>query len=205
MSAACGSESTRYMPLAVGNTWTYLVDDGVNPPVGKTTTLEAVEAVPDKPSVMAFRQRTEKAKGHTLSWLEDAGDRVLRHYDENYDETGMQTSHETYDPSKLRVDETAEHLVVGATWVDAYTDTNVDANGTVPVQKVETWTVVAVDEIVTVPAGDIPCLKLERKGNMANQPLKTFWFARGVGKVKETSEGANPDVRSEELQSCAAQ
>jgi hypothetical protein len=49
-----------------------------------------------------------------------------------------------------------------------------------------TWTVEAVDEMVTVPAGTFKCLRVHSTESGAKGYDSTFWFARNVGKVKET-------------------
>jgi len=53
-----------------------------------------------------------------------------------------------------------------------------------------TWTVEAINESLTVPAGTFSCLKVHRVETPS--PVDTtggdnvYWFARGIGKVKET-------------------
>jgi hypothetical protein len=44
--------------------------------------------------------------------------------------------------------------------------------------------VVAVEEMVTVPAGTFSAVVIEKVGGTST---KRYWFARGVGKVKEQS------------------
>ncbi|MSP17291.1 MAG: hypothetical protein EXR73_11920 [Myxococcales bacterium] len=180
----------RYLPLATGNSWTYRVSDPAGgPPEQKTSTIEALEDVGGtKAGVIAFRVLTEKLDGSTTSWQEDLGDRVVRHHEIARDLAGAVTSEETYDPAKLRLDESAAHLVVGASWSDVYTEISTDpvTGATTPVTKTEAWSVVAVDESVTVPAGTFSCLRVRRMGSAVGQSDKTYYFARGVGKVKET-------------------
>jgi hypothetical protein len=48
----------------------------------------------------------------------------------------------------------------------------------------DTWRVVAVDEMVNVPAGTFSAVLIEKVGGTST---KRYWFARGVGKVKERS------------------
>jgi hypothetical protein len=43
----------------------------------------------------------------------------------------------------------------------------------------------AVDEPVTVPAGTFNCLRVRRRASQQDGSDKTYWFAKGVGKVKE--------------------
>jgi hypothetical protein len=177
----------RYLPLSVGATWTYLVTD---PTSGSTTKTQAVQALEDvggeKAGVMAFRVRTEKSKGVTVSWQEDLGDRVVRHREQAFDSTDALKIEEVYVPSKLRLDETAVHLAMSAQWMEEYTEKVNDAQtGASTNVKTEQWAVVATDEMVTVPAGTFRCLHVSRAGDMLGQSQKDYYFARGVGKVKE--------------------
>jgi hypothetical protein len=57
------------------------------------------------------------------------------------------------------------------------------------VAKTEHWTVEATAEDVTVPAGTFTCLRLHRIGDDPTGADKRYWFAAGVGKVKEEGGG----------------
>ena len=180
--------SERYLPLVVGASWTYDTSEMGSPVVPKTTTFEAFEDVGDlKTGVTAFRQRTEKVVGHALSWHHDDCTGVTRHREQTFDDAGTLVTDQFYVPGKLRVDEAPAHLTLGATWTTAYTEVEVDPIlGTHTVSKDETWTVQAVDEMVTTPAGTFSCLKVHKTTSGA--AAKTYWFAKGVGKVQETGE-----------------
>jgi hypothetical protein len=178
----------RYLPLVVGASWTYDTSDMGSPVVQKTTAFEAFEDVGDrKAGVMAFRQRTEKVVGHSISWHSDDCTAVTRHREQSFDSAGVLVSDQFYVPGKLRVDESAAHTMVGATWTTAYTEVEVDpVSGTQTVSKDETWTVEAVDESVTVPAGTFTALRIRK--TTSGDADKTYWFVKGVGKVKEAGE-----------------
>ena len=51
--------------------------------------------------------------------------------------------------------------------------------------KTENWTVEAVDVQISVGAGTFTCLQI-RKQDAGGGVDKVYWFARGVGKIKET-------------------
>jgi hypothetical protein len=210
--AGCGPASTRcpgdgsdrYLPLAVGAQWTYAV---VEPGVGtstKTNTVEAQEVMSGgKAGVNAFRVRTTKAgEGDHVSWQEVTGDRVLRHREVTHSTAGTAQIEELYLPSRLRVDQTAPHTGAGASWTESYTErasSLVTQTTPVEVAKTETWTVLSPAETLTVPAGTFTALKVRKvssAGGAAGSD-KTYWYARGVGKVKEVGAG-----RTEELSSC---
>ncbi len=207
VAAGCGSEppplsvdggdgcpapaSERLLPLAVGTSWTYEVSEPKVPAEVKTSTVEAFEDIGGtKLGVYAFRVRTEKLDGVTVSWQEDTCGGVLRHREQSFDLADALISDQFYVPGKPRVDETAERIEVGATWVGSYTEVEEDpATGAIQTQsKSERWTVEAVDEEVTVPAGTFAAIRLLRVGEEIGQAEKRFWFAAGVGKVKEEGE-----------------
>jgi hypothetical protein len=77
--------------------------------------------------------------------------------------------------------------MLGATWTTAYTEVEVDpVVGTTTTSKDETWIVEGVDEAVTVPAGTFNALRVRKTTSGAAD--KTYWFVKGVGKVKEQGE-----------------
>lgn len=185
----------RYLPLTVGATWTYDTSDMGSPVEPKTTTFEAYEDVGDrKTGVMAYRQRTQKVVGTAVSWHSDDCTAVTRHREQTLDGAGTLITDQFYVPGKLRVDESVAHTALGASWSIAYTEVEVDPiSGTTTRSKDETWTVEGVDESVTVPAGTFTALRV-RKITSGNAD-KTYWFVKGVGKVKELG-GQTEDLRS---------
>jgi hypothetical protein len=183
----------RYHPLAVGKSWTYKVTKVGLPDEMKTQTVEAEEDVGGaKAGVTAFRLRTVKPDGQTVSWQEDDGACTVRHREQELAPAPSTTvlTDQVFVPYKVRLDETAAHLAVGASWTVTYTELSTDPTTgmTTSVAKSETWTVEAVNEMVTVPAGTFSCLRVRRIGQDIGQSDKTFWFAKGVGKVKETGD-----------------
>jgi hypothetical protein len=193
--------SERYLPLTVGASWTFDVTDLRVPgsaPVQKATTVEAFEDVGDRKSgTEAFRIRTEKANGATVSWQQDLCTSIVRHREMSYDTAAIMESDQFYMHSKLRVDETPGHLVPGATWSIRYEEVEVDpVAGESRVTKDESWSVVAIDESVTVPAGTFSTVHLRKV--TSGDADKHFWFAAGVGKIKEEGE-QREELRTVEL------
>lgn len=209
LAGACGTEEAdpapdaamvdcattgRYMELRTGASWTYQVDDGE-----LTTKTQEVGPEEDvggaKAGTTAFRLTTTKVGGMVVSWQQDTGDGIVRHRER--DMAGSAQTDEIYSPYRTRLDETDDHTEVGATWTEEYTESVTDINNiTTMVDKVETWEVEAVDEVVVVPAGAYCALRVRRTSTAGgiDGSDKTFWYARGIGKVKET--GAN---QTEEL------
>jgi hypothetical protein len=183
----------RYMELRTGASWTYSIDGEDE----KRQTVGALEDVGgEKAGVQAFRVETEKAGGSVVSWQEDTGDAILRHRET--DMAGSTATDEIYEPYRTRISELGAHLEPGATWSEEYVEylTDLDTGETSTVDKVEHWEVVAVDTPVRVPAGDFCALQVRRTSTVGGSDGsdKTYWFARGVGKIKEVGED-----RTEEL------
>jgi hypothetical protein len=198
---ACGSEAPtppngscptegRYLPLVEGMSWAYQVNDPVaGTTEQKTSTVGALEDVGgSKAGVMAFRVTTTKTGGSTVSWQEDTGTSIRRH--KELDMSGLTRTEDYYNPYKLRLDESSAHLEPGASWTESYTETVTDTatGATTTTDKTENWSVVAVDEVVTVPAGTFCTLRVQRVSSTSTGggSDKTYWFARGVGKVRES-------------------
>lgn len=189
ITAECeGALSTRYLPLIVGAEWVYDTSDRGGPTVRKATKVEAIEDVGDrKQGTTAFRIRTEKVAGHVVSWQQDLCTSVVRHREQSFDAAGVLETDQFYVPGKLRIDETAPRLVLGARWTTEFTEVEIDpVTGTKTVSKQETWNVESAAETVTVPAGTFTCLKLRK--TTSGQADKRYWFAPGIGKVKEEGE-----------------
>jgi hypothetical protein len=183
----------RYMELSEGASWTYEVDDGGGIET-KTQTVGPLEDVGgSKAGTMAFRLTTARGTGEVISWQEDTGTAVIRHREQ--DNAGTTTTDEFYAPFKTRIDESDAHVVEGATWDETYTETVTSDDGKGPVtttnEKTERWLVEAVDETISVEAGDFCTLRVKKTStvNGTGGSVKTYWFARGVGKVRE--EGGN--------------
>lgn len=195
--------AARFSPLAVNATWTYDRTDKTTGTV--TSRVHTVEAFGDlggpSAGTTGYRVRIAKPSGaYSLNFYEDEGDRVVRHYEEAYNSMGVAKSIETYTPSRLRIDETSADLTVGATYDDAYVDekTTISSGVVTSVTKTDTWTVVATDASVTVPAGTFTCLHLHRSNAVTGLEEDVF-FARGVGKVKEEDTTSLEELASYQL------
>jgi hypothetical protein len=174
--------SGRYIPLSVGAAWTWNGYDTLSGASGPTDShVEALETLTGaKAGKSAFRVRSATLVGSTVNWQEDTGTAVVRHREQFFDAGGLLKSDHLFTPNKLRLDESAARTALNASWVETYTDV-ANASTTITVA----WTVEAVDEMVTVPAGTFSCLRVHavQAGGAAYD--STFWFARNVGKVKE--------------------
>lgn len=178
----------RYSPLEVGASWTYDVTTLTAGNYSKRNVIEAYEDVGGpKTGIMGFRlHRDDVPPAYTLSWQQDLGRSVVRHREKSFDSTGGVVVETYFDPFKLRLDECAEHLVAGASWGATYNQTDITTSTTTS-SKSEQWIVDGVDVSVTVPAGTFTTLNVSRV-NLASGKRRQYWFAKGVGKVKEITD-----------------
>jgi hypothetical protein len=201
-SAACGDDSKKdddaqqeeskagsYLPWAEGYTWTYRVTNNGEVST-KVVTIHAEEKVggtgPHKDD-LAFRVVTSKGDAdQTISWQVFEDERVLRYREQSFHETtGALEQDEHWDPYKLHFDGTDEHTEEGATWLESYEETKIAASGKPDEVSTERdrWIVDSHSEKVTVPAGTFDAVVVQKAGG---SDVKTYWYVRGVGKVKET-------------------
>jgi hypothetical protein len=181
------SEEDFLLPWAQGYSWTYKVtEDGEEST--KVTTIFGLEPVmgngPNQDE-MAFKTVTSKGeRDETISWQVRVGDRVLRYREQAFRASDGQVAvEEHWDPAKLHIDGSAGRVVEGASWVEEYEETKTRNGVETSARRRDVWSVKAVNEAVTVPAGTFPnAVRFEK----VSTDTKTYWYAPGVGKVKET-------------------
>jgi hypothetical protein len=113
----------------------------------------------------------------------------------------------TYDPGFLRFSDAWVHAAAGATETREYqrTETPAGMAAKTPEPRAHVYTVESIAESVTVPAGIFRnCLRIRRERDLSNPAVvdvttqseqeKLFWFAPGVGKVREENliSGSQP-------------
>jgi hypothetical protein len=177
--------SGPYQPLTIGSNWTYHVDDqGVV--YDKQSSVEALEDMGGiAAGIMGYRVRETIKASIQLTWYEQTATDVRRHHDELMDDQNRQLSDEWYAPYLLRVDESPDHLVAGATWTLDYMHTKTTSSKpTTTTSQAETWKVDGVDVVTATKAGVFNALRITRT-DTADGSTKTQWFVRGVGKVRE--------------------
>ena len=201
-SATAVRSPMRLQPLRLGARWTYQIrslrDDSIR---AKTTTVTATRVLDGKKAdKRVFETETRFADDLTVGWIEDVGLRLVRHGEQRFKRGTLRATHRVWwHPHKTKVDESPARLRVGTFWDEEYTE----EGGDTPGLRRDRWTVKALDEPVTVPAGTFRCVRLQRDellnsnaGEDAQDVSKTYWFAPGVGKVKELADFGN---RIEEL------
>jgi len=191
-----GGDRRSLFPLAVGNRWEFRVTATNEPPSAKVQTVTGTTSFEGAP---AFVFSTENGDKLTVSVQLLDGTKLVRASEIGSD-AGTVEERIRFAPPALRVDTQSSRL--GATYESRHTEEHLDESGAVirVVAKRDTFTIEAVDEAITVPAGTFPCVRVRRmtEGGAA----KTFWYARGVGKVREvggqTEELVRADVAAEE-------
>ncbi|HET6283607.1 MAG TPA: hypothetical protein VFH73_21815, partial [Polyangia bacterium] len=132
----------------------------------------------------------------SISWQIDLGDKVVRYREQSFSATtGMLTLDEHWNPYKLHIDDSAAHLVLNATWLESYEETKL-ATGVqaVTTQERDRWSVIALAEKVTVPAGTFYAVVFQKIGGTSS---KMYWYVPGLGKVKESGGQLEELVSSE--------
>jgi hypothetical protein len=187
-----------YLPLREGVSWTYdVTQDGLV--TRKETTVGALEPVGGtgpNATVMAFRVTTTKdGDDETVSWQARMGDLAIRYREQAFNAAGLELE-EHWAPFKLRLDESARGLNAGGMWQEVYDETKLEVGlPVVTATRTDTWTVMSASESITVPAGTFDCLRVRK---VSSSSTKEYWFARGVGKVKETG-GQTEELASYEI------
>lgn len=185
----CGFED-RYLPYQAGYSWTYRVTDLIGGDVfTKTQSLTAGTGD-------LIVQTTNKANGSTVSSLEviqnATQDAVVRLEQEDRSGIGDLERTTTYVAGQTRLDEHPDRIALDATWQETYTATVVEVTGVPPdmsTERTDTWTVLGVDVDCSAPFGDFSCLHVRRVRTVAGTQTsnKEFFFAKGIGKVKEAN------------------
>jgi hypothetical protein len=222
-TAACSSSSTTsdggndtvvaltgsLYPLAIGNHWVYQVTDTdgtLSTEVVSVAAQEPVGGTGTNAAITAFRVVTGAKVNDPngdLDWEAEVDSRAVRYREVSVGESkGAEKNESSWDPPRLRVDETPAHTAAGAAWNEpTYTevDTDIDSDGDggtlIPDGGITTqteddiWTVIGVDETVTVGAQSYVALHLRRVDKVSADGIKEFWFAHGIGLVKETGTG----------------
>jgi hypothetical protein len=186
-TAGASGASSNYLPLAVGASWTYAVTAASGASGQGTITVEAMESAPGA-GQPGLRVHSVLLDGGTIAWEQISGTGVVRLEEQQLNQTGGVLVDKQYAPPIFVLDESASHLVSGATWTETYTETK--STKPKPSKETTVWTVEAVGETVTVPAGTYSCLRVRRNHTSSKTPSDTMsWYAAGVGKVKETGAG----------------
>lgn len=184
----------RFLPWQVGSVWSYKLTD----PKGmladaldrKVTILAQTDVGGVYAGTIAFKVHHEQLTGSKTVFEGFDGEKDVRYETIHYaDLAGAQEVSTDVDmPYRLKLDETAAHLATGATFTESFTETTT-GKGAGTITKSENWQVINGAEQVTVIAGTYTCVHIRRTGSTPQD----YWYAKGVGKIKETGSGAQDE------------
>jgi hypothetical protein len=199
-----GSRDSHF-PLVDGATWTYHHTNPLEAPWDETDTVTAAQYLGQPAFVLEDEEDAQGEQTHSTHILD--GTRVYRAYKEISvaDQVVVTT---TYDPAFLRYDEawttSGDSVTLDDDWsqecVVASTASNCAPGAIKPGTTTHQYTVLDVAARVTVAAGDFTAVKIQRD-NLTSPETKLFWFAAGVGKVREENpeSGAVTELSTYEI------
>jgi hypothetical protein len=202
--AACGGESIpsgnspppgekTLAPLGTGARWTYRVSDPLHDaPFEKVVEVAGPAQIPDSAATAILVVDSEPTQ-EERSWLVSKDGLVLRAREEDW-KAGVLVRKTTWTPGAPKT--LAADAPVGWTHRATVSESewSVSSGVTEVKDQIYEFKVVATNVQVTVPAGTFDCLKVTRvRIDKPSDPMRTYWLAPDVGKVREEGE------RTEEL------
>jgi hypothetical protein len=219
-AAPPGTQATPgdYYPVKIGSTWLYRVTENGGAKITyKRVTIEAMEntgGMGPNAGKPAIRHLTCKGAvvqtgcdvppgptnpvDKTVGWwgvVESAGGKAYYNYREQAFTPHMLVTpveEDWWDPYRIKFDGTQDHMKSGASYTEKFTEYKlVPPAGAVPSVENITWSMLAVNESVTIMANSgAPktyqnCVRLLHT-TATGQATKTFIYCLGVGKVKES-------------------
>jgi len=189
------SSTAPYDPLVEGAWWDYQHDDWTEHVTLAATTLDGGESA----FVMTDSPNPKDGIRSDATLVAREG-RVLRVYKEEYlvgvDAEATLKDSVTYGVGFTRFDEGWADKPVGFKETPDYERVETPAGGAAkPAQgRRHTFEVLSLSEAVSTPLGSFDCIKIRRTKDWQAEEAgldasdaqpKVFWFARGVGKVRE--------------------
>lgn len=197
--APCEIEgNARFQPMVDGAEWEYEVERFSSGAIEtKIQSLGGPQDIGDaKDGITAYPLTTEKSNGTKVAWLEDTGSAAVRHREQ--DLAGATHHDEYFELYRVRLDEAPEYLAEGASFSHEYVKRveNLNTLQTTVESRSEEWTVATYGEEVTTPAGTFCTMQVTRVTSVEGVAgsEKQYWFARGVGKVKERSASRREEL-----------
>lgn len=190
----------RYEPWLLGAEWSYKITDPINP---SNVALNRKTKVLREEDVGGFFHAGTRALVVHIEGLTNTkdvyeaidGDLDVRYRSIFYDAQGGTIFVDEWEPYRLKLDESAGHTVPGAQWSETYTLTRTYPTiGSGSSTRTMSWRVIATEESVTVIAGTFTCLHVRRVNSRGT--VQDYWYARGVGKVKETGTSQDEELMS---------
>lgn len=183
-----GSRQSHF-PLVDGASWTYHHTNLLDDPWDETDTMAAASYAGTDAFVFSDQEDAQGEQTHSTLIIE--GTRVYRAYKE-VEVLNLVAVTTSYDPAFLRYDEAwrevGDTITLEDDWEQRCIVASSASNCAPGARKLGTtthrYTLLAVAEPLTVPAGSFTTVKVQRD-NLSDPETKLFWFAAGVGKVRE--------------------
>jgi hypothetical protein len=185
--SACGTEAPPIVgvepifPVALGNRWTFKVTSSKG---NITQKVQTVTGTVSTDTGAAFVFRTEREANLTISHQRASDDgKLVRVYEQGDEEDISVMGRVRFVPPQLRID--GMRTSAGANYESSHVEEHLSATDQVVsrVPKTQRFLVEAVDDEITVPAGVFKTVRVRRE--TVGGSSKTYWYAFGVGKVKE--------------------
>lgn len=180
-------ELGSYFPLVAGGVWTYEITNDMGQLIG-TEIVEATAVTYDGAEAFVLADNPDDEGVWTESTIRRIGTSAERVHKEIMTPTGPRTVVD-YEPGFTRFDDAwtepggkgeRRYQRIESKPMEAGSGPDEETRGHV-------YTVTAVEEAVTVPAGTFDCIAVERvrtTGASAGERV-LLWYAAGVGKVRE--------------------
>ena len=199
-SDPCTNEdpSTRYNPFAQGAVWSYKITPKMgNAVTGRKTTIIGLEDVGGPHAgVMAYKTHVELSAETKDVWQCTASDLDVRFKTTYYNVSNAAYETDVQTPYRLHLDESAAHTTNGAAWTETFSETDTAPNQA-PMTKTESlnWSVVSSAESITVLGVAYTALHV-RRVNPKKSETVDYWYAKGVGKLKESGGDTTEELES---------
>jgi len=174
-------------PLTPGSAWTYRITDDMRGVFDKRVEVIGPQAVPDT-TLTAIAVHSTQPHLEERSWQVQLDNGLVVRLREEDLKSGAIARVTTWSPATVK----SVALPQAQGWTHRSTIREVTRLGDGTLEEKDrtyVWTVKAVNETVTVPAGTFTnAIRIERDQPDKEGKLRTYWLVPGIGKVKEEGE-----------------
>jgi hypothetical protein len=174
-------------PLTTGSSWTYRITEPMRGIFDKRVEVLGPQRVPDT-TLTATAVRSVQPHLEERSWQVELQDGVVVRLREEDLKGGALARVMTWSPATVKSLARAQEQ--GWSYESTIREVTRLGDGTVEEkERTYVWTVLAVNETVTVPAGTFTnTIKVQRDRADKDDKRRIYWLVPGVGKVKEDGE-----------------
>jgi hypothetical protein len=194
-----GAVIKDYFPLTPNSWWKY--EDLDNPGTYHNDAMSGPVAIPgDAQGRSAFlltRTHSDDAADVHRTYM-DSQDGLVVRFRKEWDKNDGLDQVKVYDPDFLQLDMT--QLQQGDTWKAVFARSDYDGAGALVQRKNKAYqyTVEAINDPQTVKGTSLSCVRIARV-DLMDGDTKTFWYAEGVGRVKETGVASDSTDEQQEM------